>query len=43
MSLCEHGYSVGWDCPFCSCPVCGKPEAECPPGAHDEEPRKKAP
>lgn len=33
---CEHGYTVGLDCPYCICPVCGKPESECQPGDHDE-------
>lgn len=33
--LCEHGYTVGWDCPYCLCPVCGRPEAECEPGTHE--------
>lgn len=34
--ICEHGYTAGFDCPYCLCPVCGKPEAECPPGSHEE-------
>lgn len=36
--LCEHGYTYGWDCPICVCPVCEEPWAE---GQHiheDEEP-----
>jgi hypothetical protein len=34
---CEHGYAESWDCPYCLCPICGRPESECPPGAHDRE------
>lgn len=35
--LCEHGYTEGWDCPYCPCPYpgCNKTQAECSPGAHD--------
>ena len=36
--MCEHGYTTGWDCPYCLCPYpgCGKTEAECPPDAHED-------
>lgn len=41
MSLCPHGYTLNWDCPFCECP-CGSGLAagECRCQAEQREPVK---
>lgn len=27
--LCEHGYTVSWDCPHCQCAGCERAQADC--------------
>jgi len=38
MSLCEHGFTAFYDCPYCECPNCERSMDECRCSEQDDDP-----